>query len=164
MHYKVSRLHHHKESVANCMASTVKVKKKKQVQWTNDNDLCPCAFVSQLTPHQSVFGYFLSPSKSSSLAGIYITETVTLMKMAQIDSIETDLRGRKLNFSIQQSTDELFLPFYFLGSKMAVTSSGNASMPNNMPRIHRKAIRTASKRFPGKSMPGKLHTVTRVSK
>lgn len=44
-----------------------------------------------------------------------------------------------------------------------VSSSGNGAIANTMPRIHRKAIRTASKRFPGKNMPGKLHTVTRVS-
>lgn len=48
---------------------------------------------------------------------------------------------------------------------MAVSSSGSGSVPTNVPRnIHRKAIRTASsKRFPGKAMSGKLHTVNRVS-
>jgi len=31
-------------------------------------------------------------------------------------------------------------------------------------RIHRKGFRIPSKRQPGKGLPGKLHTITRVSK
>lgn len=30
-------------------------------------------------------------------------------------------------------------------------------------RIHRKVIRIPSKRHPGKALPGKLHSMTRVS-
>lgn len=41
-----------------------------------------------------------------------------------------------------------------------MTMSTNSTMSA---RIHRKGFRIPSKRQPGKGLPGKLHTITRVS-
>lgn len=43
---------------------------------------------------------------------------------------------------------------------MRMTMSTNSTMS---PRIHRKGFRIPSKRQPGKGLPGKLHTIARVS-
>lgn len=52
------------------------------------------------------------------------------------------------------------------GTKMAVPGSGPSSSShsggNVTNRVHRKVMRVASKRHPGKAMPGKLHAVARV--